>query len=158
MRTRMTAGLVMALMVGASSPATAQSVERVQRALQRQPALELPGQRPTFSVSISETLEFDNPFGLDKPAGPSLGDRVNAKIGTGVAPLLALSAVAASMAGDGNMSAKPLVLMNALAFGTFVAGKVGRSLHTRKVRRTRERVQEELTDFCAANGCVAPNP
>lgn len=167
MRAGITAGVVIAAMAGAARPAAAQSeaapsassVERVQRGLQREPALDLQGQRPTFSVSITETLQFDNPFGVEKTAGPSWSDRVNAKIGTGVAPILALSAVAASMAGDGSMSAKPLLLMDVLAVGTLVAGKVSRSLHARRVRKTKERVRSELEEFCAANGCVAaPTP
>lgn len=159
------AGVVIAALAGAARPAAAQSeapppppisVERVQRGLQRQPALDLPGQRPTFSVSITETLQFDNPFGVEKPNGPSWSDRVNKTIGTGVASIIALSAVAATMKGDGSMSAKPLVLMNLVAVGTLVASNVGRSLHARKLRTTRERVQDELEEFCATNGCVAP--
>lgn len=165
----MRAGAIVGLLIGGiaiSTPAPAQepepppapfSVERVQRKLQRPPGLELPGDRPLFRVSVTQRIPFDDPFGIEAPGGPSWSDRVNAKIGTGVAPIVALSAVtAATAAGDGTMSARPLFLMNALAIGQFVAGTVGQSLQNRRVRKTRERVQSELEAFCAATGCVPP--
>jgi len=148
------AWLVLAMMAGLPFSAYAQSpapepaplpvsLERVKRAT----VFDLPGRRPMFSVSVTETLAYDNPFGVEKVAGPNWADLISSKVPTGVAPVVALSAVTASMAGNGSMSAKPLLLMDALAIGTYVAGKIGRSLHARKVRKTRERVQQELDEF-----------
>jgi hypothetical protein len=162
------AGLVLAIMAGLPLSAYAQSaapepaplpvsLERVKRGLERPAVLDLPGRRPAFSVSVTETLTFDNPFGVEKAAGANWADLVSSRLGSGVTPLISLSAATASMAGDGNMS-KPMLLMDAIAIGTYVAGKIGRSLHARKVRDTRSRVQQELAEFCAANGCVAPPP
>ena len=148
---------------GAQSPAPEPaplpvSLERVKRGLERPTVIALPGRRPMFSVSVTETLAYDNPFGVEKVAGPNWADLISSKVPTGVAPVVALSAVTASMAGNGSMSAKPLLLMDALAIGTYVAGTIGQSLHARKTRKTRERVQNELAEFCAANGCTVPNP
>lgn len=165
MRAESAAVLATALVTGLAAPARAQSAEpppppvsliRIHEGLQKPQTLDLPGRRPTFSISVTETLSYDNPFGVEKAVDKTWADVINAKVGTGIAPVIALSAVAASMAGDGSMSARPVMLMNMLAIGQYVAGKVGRKLQERKVRTTRERVQSELAEFCAAHGCQTP--
>ena len=139
----------------AESPAV--SIERIQEALGKPPLLIFTDRRPDFSVSISDSLRYDNPFGrVEKKRRPSDWEAFFTGDGTRIAGAIGLAAATASLAGDGTMSARPLIAMNLLAVGTVVADKVGTALHNRKVRKTREQVRRELEEFCALNGCTPP--
>jgi hypothetical protein len=134
------------------------SLDRIRKALDKPRPPALIDRRPNFSVSVTDSLPWDNPFGVvEKPRRSSewrsffeLGGRA------AVAGAIGLAAATASLAGDGTMSAKPLIAMDVLAAGMAVAGKVGTALHNRKVRKTREQVRRELEEFCKLRGCTPP--
>ncbi len=131
------------------------SVERILRGLEK-PVSIFADRRPDFSVSITDSLVFDNPFGDVEQRRRRSDWETFFTTGNGarIAGAIGLAAATASLAGNGTMSAKPLIAMNLVAVGTAVAGKVGTALHNRKVRKTSEHVRRELEEFCALNGCA----
>jgi hypothetical protein len=134
------------------------SVERIQKALEKPPEIDLTLRRPDFSVSITETLVYDNPFGrVEKKRKPADWQAFFASPALAqAAGAIGLAAATASLSGKGTMSAAPLIAMDVLAAAIAIQGKIGTALHNRKIRKVREEVRRELEEFCAANGCTSP--
>ncbi len=82
------------------SPAV--SVERIQRALAK-PAPVLTERRPDFSVSISDRLRFDDPFGsVDQKRRPADWEAFfTTGAGAQIGGAIGLAAATASLAGNG---------------------------------------------------------
>lgn len=140
-----------------SAPALPVSVDRVRQALEK-PQIDLTPRRPDFSVSVVDSFRDDNPFGTVRSRRAAADWQAFFTSGTGarVAGAIGLAAATASLAGNGTMSAKPLIAMDVLAVAMAVEGKVRNVLHNRKIRNVREEVGRELAEFCARQGCSLP--
>jgi hypothetical protein len=156
------------LAAGPAAPAFAQtaapdpapvSVERIQRALARPEGLLLTELKSDFSVSVTENLFFPDPFGRASSTRSNEPQWLSylKRDGAGAATAISLAAAtAAALAGDGTMSAKPLIAMDVLAAAVAIAESVKTALRGRSVRKTHALVRRELEEFCALNGCAVP--
>lgn len=114
------------------------SLERVGRFLQ-QPALNLSEKKPDFSVRISETATFRDIYGEGplRREAPSVWNSYFKPIA-------------------GQQGAVAGASIDVLAVAMSLKNRIQAAMRHRAEREIREQIQQELEEFCRANGCTPP--